>query len=216
MSKDLAVLVGAGGHAKVVLEAVWAMGTFEVVGLTDPSAPLSPVLGSAVLGGDDVLPGLRERGVRIAVLAVGENELRQRLGHTLRALGFSLPPIIHPQAFVAPSATIGQGSVVMARAVVGTSSSVREFAIINTGAIIDHDNVICEAAHVAPGCSLAGWVHVGARALIGVGSAIRPRITIGDDAVVGAGSAVVADVAERAWVGGVPARPLRPGSKAAH
>jgi UDP-perosamine 4-acetyltransferase len=203
------VIVGAGAHAKVVLEAVRAVGSFDVIGFTDPSPSANAVLGVPVLGGDDKLPELFHRGVHAAVLGVGDNRLRQSLGVMLLELGFSLPPVIHPRAIVSPTARIEDGAVVMAGAVVGTQSLVQRLAIVNTGAIIDHDNVICEAAHVGPGCSLAGSIRVGERALIGAGTAIRPEIVIGSDAVVGTGSAVVDDVPAGACVGGVPARLLR-------
>jgi UDP-perosamine 4-acetyltransferase len=209
MTSRSVVILGASGHAKVVLEAVQAMGCFTVVGMTDPSAHVRSLLGVPVLGGDDILPDLRAQGTQAAVVALGDNTLRHTLGLRMRELGFELPPVIHPEAFISPTAQIQDGAVIMARAVVGTASVVRSFAIVNTGAIIDHDNVIGEAAHVAPGCSLAGCVRIGDRALIGVGSSIRPKITVGADAIVGAGSAVVSDIPDRACVGGVPARVLR-------
>ena len=209
MSAERIVVVGSGGHAKVVVEAVQAMGRFSIAGATDPAPASATLLGVPIIGSDDVLPALYDQGVKHAVLAVGENDLRLRLRARLKTIGFTLPGIVHPQAFVAPSARVDEGAVVMARAVIGTDTVVGPVAIINTGAILDHDNAIAEAAHVAPGCALAGWVTVGARSLIGVGSAVRPRITIGADVVVGAGSAVVADLPDGAHVGGVPARPLR-------
>ena len=205
------VVVGAGGHAKVVLEVLRAAGGFEVAGLVDPNPAQAEVLGVRVLGGDDILPGLRSRGVAAAVVALGSNRARERVGDGLRAMGFALPAAVHPSALVSPSARIGDGAVVMARAVLGTLAAVGEFAIINTGAVVEHDNRIGRAAHVAPGVALAGSVTVGDRALVGVGSAVRPGIRIGADAVVGAGSAVVADVADGMSVGGVPARALRRG-----
>jgi UDP-perosamine 4-acetyltransferase len=203
------ILVGAGSHGKVVLEAVRAMGGLEVVGFLDPE-PVGPlVLGTPVLGNDTLLPPLRAEGISLAVVALGANALRQRVGERLLALGFRLPTILHPAAFVSPSASLGPGVVVMARAVVGTETRVGMLAIVNTGAIIDHDNHIGDAAHIAPGCALAGSIQIGDRVLVGVGSAVRPGIRIGHDAVIGAGSAVVTDVLDGTVVGGAPARPLR-------
>lgn len=208
MKTQAVVLIGAGPHAAVVAEAVQALGRYELVGLTDPDATLGPVLGLPLLGGDDVLVALRERDVNAAVISVGDNALRQQLAAKARALGFALPPIIHPQAFIAPSARIEDGAIIMARAVVGTKTVVRELAIVNTGAIVDHDGIVGTAAHIAPGCAIAGSVTIGERALVGVGSAVRPGVTIGRDAVVAAGSAVVDPVPDGARVGGVPARAL--------
>ena len=200
------VLVGAGDHAKVVLEALWAMGTFDVAGLLDPHPTSAEVLGVPVLGGDELLPGLLRQGVAAAVVAVGTNLRRQKIGQSLLAMGFALPVVAHPSAILAPSATIADGTVVMARAVVGTLANIGEFALINTGAIVEHDNQIGQAAHIAPGAVLAGRVTVGQRALVGVGSAVRPGISIGDDSIVGAGSAVVSNVSPNSIVFGTPAR----------
>jgi UDP-perosamine 4-acetyltransferase len=207
-AKQHIIVVGAGDHAKVVLEALWAMDTFEVVGLTDPSTSCLEVLGVPVLGGDILLPGLFAQGVSSAVVAIGSNNQRQQIGLSLLAMGFALPAVVHPSALISPSATIGQGAVVMARAVVGTLARVGELAIINTGAIVEHDNYIGRSAHIAPGTALAGGVRVGDRAMVGIGSAVRPHISIGDDSIVGAGSVVVADVPSGVTVAGAPARKL--------
>jgi UDP-perosamine 4-acetyltransferase len=206
--KQRVVVVGAGDHAKVVLEALWAMDAFEVVGLTDPRTADQEVLGVPVLGGDEILPGLLAQGVTAAVVAIGSNRLRQQIGQNLLAMGFTLPVVVHPSAFISPSATIGQGAVVMVRAVVGTLARIGELAIINTAAVVEHDNLIGQSAHVAPGVTMAGRVRVGDRVLVGVGSAVRPDISIGNDSIVGAGSAVVADVPEGVTVAGAPARRL--------
>lgn len=202
------VLLGAGGHAKVVIELLRAAGMFEVVGLLDPAPSAPTLLGVPVLGSEEMLPELRRQGVEHGFVAIGANALRQRLGGRLAMEGFRQPAAIHPAAFVAPSARVEDGALVMARAVLGTESIAGTLSIVNTGAVVDHDCRLDEACHVAPGCALAGNVVVGARALVGIGSAVRPGIRIGDDAVIGAGSAVVRDVAPGARVAGVPARPL--------
>jgi UDP-perosamine 4-acetyltransferase len=209
VSAQRIVIIGAGGHAKVVLEAIRAVGEFDVVGLLDPCPPAPSVLGALVLGDDDLLEQLRRGGVAAAAVALGGNRLRQRIAGRVRTIGFTLPAIVHPAALVSPSARIGAGAVIMARAVIGTDTEVAELAIVNTGAVIDHENEIGVAAHVATGCALAGVVRVGTRALVGVGSAVRPGVSIGADAIIGAGSAVVADVPAGNIVGGAPARPLR-------
>lgn len=202
--------MGAGGHAKVVIEALRDAG-FTPAGIVDPHPASASLLGVPVLGGDERLPSLRAAGIEEAVVALGANRMRERMGARLRDLGFGLPAVVHPAAFVSPSARIDDGAVIMARAVAGTLAGIGPLAILNTGCVVDHDNRIGACAHVAPGAALAGNVTVGDRALVGVGAAVRPGITIGADAVIGAGSAVVRDVPVGAIVGGVPARPLAGG-----
>jgi UDP-perosamine 4-acetyltransferase len=210
MNRGPIVVVGAGSHARVVIELLRAAG-WEPAGVVDPSPSQSAIFGVPVLGGDDVLPQLRAEGFMAICVALGDNTLRQKIGRELRDLGFEQPAAIHPTAFVSPSARIGPGAVVMARAVIGTDAYVADWAIINTNAVVEHDNRIGEAAHIAPGCALAGNVHVGALALVGVGGAVLPGITIGERAIVGAGSAVVRDVAPGMVVAGAPARAIRSG-----
>jgi sugar O-acyltransferase (sialic acid O-acetyltransferase NeuD family) len=202
------VVVGSGGHAAVVIESLRARGDFVIVGAVDPDRTRSHVIGVPILGSDDHLATLRDEGVEAAVVALGSNQLRQKIAQALLALGYSLPPVVHPGASISPTAVIETGAVIMNRALVGTRARIGPMVIINTGCIVEHDNRIAAAAHVAPGVNLAGNVHIGERTLVGVGSTVRPDIRIGADVVIGAGSVVVADIPDGATVAGAPARPL--------
>jgi UDP-perosamine 4-acetyltransferase len=172
------VLVGTGGHAKVVLEVFRAMGGLDVVGFVDPDPPAPIVLGLPVIGGDEMLHDLRAQGVESAFVVLGNNRLHQRVGAHLQATGFAP----HHHSPVSSDFTFGTdwvGAVVIARSMVGTEAIIDELAILNTGAVIDHDNRLCIAAHVAPGCALADNVKVGERALVAGGSDVLPGIAIG-------------------------------------
>lgn len=200
------LVLGAGGHARPVIEALRAMGV-AVIGVLD-DAPRGAVLGAPQLGTLADLAQRRAEGIADVAIAIGHNATRAGLGAACRALGFALPPILHPAALVSPSARIGDGAQILARAVIGPEAAVGALALVNTGAIVEHDCVLDEAVHIGPGAILCGGVRVGARALVAAGATARPGIAIGADATVAPGAALAEDVAPGARVGGVPARPF--------
>ncbi|MGK7868409.1 acetyltransferase [Falsiroseomonas sp. E2-1-a20] len=205
----MAILVlGAGGHARPVIEAIRATGA-TVAGLLDDGGDPGPVLGCAWLGGTGQLAALRAQGLAEAVIAIGDNAARQRLGALCEAAGFTLPPLLHPASLISPSARIAAGAQVMARAVVGPEAALGRLALVNTGAIVEHECTLGEAAHLGPGAVLCGRVSLGARVLVAAGAVVRPGVAIGEDALVAPGAAVSAAVPPGARLGGVPARPLR-------
>jgi sugar O-acyltransferase (sialic acid O-acetyltransferase NeuD family) len=202
-------MIGAGGHGRAVLEALRDAGWPEPIGVLDDD-PASPGLpGIPLLGRLDSAAALRGQGIGAAHVALGDNTTRRALGERLLGLGYALPVIRHPSAIVAGTASIGAGSVLMPRVVLGAAAVVGRHVILNTGCIVEHDAWLEDAAHVAPGAILGGGVRIGAAALVGLGAAIKPGITIGAAAVIGIGAAVIADVAAAMRVGGVPAIPLR-------
>jgi len=146
-----------------------------------------------------------------AVIAIGGDRGRDRvsIGRKLAALGILPAAVLHPSAYVAGDATIGEGCQILAHATVGSQARLGDWAIVNTAASIDHDCVAAEGIHIAPGATVAGGVRIGAGVMIGSGAVIAPHVIIGEDAIVGAGSVVLRDVAPKTVVVGNPARLLR-------
>lgn len=201
------VVIGGGGHAKVVIELARTLG-FEIIGCTDRHAREVMVAGVAVLGDDGMLEELRGQGLSLAAVALGDNAVRMRVGSWVQSLGFRCPSLISPAATVSRSVTVGDGVVIMPGAVVNAESRIGDFAVINTSASVDHDGDIGAGAHIAPGAHLSGSVTVGARALVGVGATVLPGVSIGADAILGGGSVAIADIAAGHTAVGSPARTL--------
>lgn len=189
----LVLVIGAGGHALPVLEALDALG-WPVAGLLDDRAQVPPVLGRPVLGGTAALPALRARGISAAVLAIGDNRDRARLGQAARAAGFALPALIHPSALLSPSAMVGEGAVVMGRAWVGALARIGALALLNTAAVVEHECAVGAAAHVAPGAVMTGGAALDEGALLGAGAVLLPGRRVGAWAVAGAGTVIRRDL----------------------
>ena len=202
------VLIGSGGHAKVVLEAIRARDPNRKVIILDddPAAAQRCVLGSEVSGTRDWLVDNTWSG-RVA-LGIGDNRARAELLNWLAEHGFEAQTVVHPSAIVAGTADIGAGAFLGAGSIVLADATVGAGAIVNTGASVDHDCMVGAAAHLGPGVRLCGNVTVGAESLIGVGTAVRPGLSIGANAIVGAGSAVVCDLEAGGTYVGCPARPI--------
>jgi UDP-perosamine 4-acetyltransferase len=204
------VIIGAGGHAKVVIDLFRAAGNYNLVGLVDSGALGTFVNGAAIIGSDDDLPRLRREGVTHAHVAIGNNRVRLKLARALEDTGFSLANAISPAAILSPSTVLGRGVAVMAGAVVNAESRLEDACILNTRASLDHDGNIGEGAHIAPGCALAGNVTIGRLSFLGVGTSVIPGIEIGEGAFIGAGSCVVRAIPAHAKAYGVPARLVLP------
>lgn len=199
------VIIGGGGHAKVVIESLRAGGK-PVAAIVDADPTPRMVLGVPVVGDDLALPGLKEQGLSELFVAIGDNRLREKLGRKAREQGFSLVNAIHPSAIVSPTARIGEGVAIMAGVAINADSRVGDLAIVNTGAVVDHDCRLGAACHLGPASALAGGVTVGERAFLGVGARAIPGVTIGVDTIVGAGGVVVRDLPDGVVAIGVPAQ----------
>lgn len=203
------IILGCGGHGRVVLDILLNGGAEKVVGFVDSNPKLAGrrIDGIEVLGHPDDLPHIRrELNVDRAVVAVGDNGARRALADRLDGLGFELINAIHPSANVARNATFGKNTVIAAGALVSAHCQIGDSVILNTGCIVDHESLIGTATHVCPGARLAGRVTVESGAFVGIGATIIQNIRVGYEAVVGAGAVVINDVAPMSTVVGVPAR----------
>lgn len=217
------VLLGAGGHARVLLALLRASGR-ALLGVCDPALQAegrSYWEGVHVLGSDEALDRLGPAQVEL-VLGIGQqarSSLRSRLYSDWRARGYSFPPLVHPTAWVAPDVVLSDGVQVMAGAIVQPGCVLGANVTINTRASVDHDCQIGADVHIAPGAVLCGAVQVGDRAFIGAGAVLIQGLHVGEAAFVGAGVTLVRDLAPGVLVvgsanrtrGGVPeqAEPLK-------
>jgi sugar O-acyltransferase (sialic acid O-acetyltransferase NeuD family) len=198
------VVYGGGGHGKTLIELLRQMGSYQIAGIVDDGIPAgTTILGTPVLGGAEVLPGLYQQGVRLAVNAVGgigNLAIRVQVFRRLAEAGFVCPAVVHPSAVLEASAELSPGVQVFAQAYVGSEARVGFGGIINTGAIVSHDCVLGDYVNISPGAILAGEVQVGSGALIGMGATVNLQVKIGAGARIGNGATVKADVPERGIV----------------
>lgn len=203
------LLIGAGGHAQVVAEALWRMAEagsgWEPLGFVDDDPTL---LGRSFLG----LPVLgpialwREVGADALVVAIGDNAVRRRLYLALQEAGARFATVVHPRAVVAPDVVIGPGSMILAGVVVNMGSVIGANVILNTACSLDHHNHIGNHVHVAPGVHTGGAVSIGEGALLGIGATVLPGRSVGAWSVLGAGAVAVHDIPPGVMAVGVPAR----------
>ena len=205
------VIVGAGGHGKVVLDIFRAEGRARPIGFVDADTSIAgkQVGGVPVLGPINLLPRLRQQKVAGAIVAIGDHRTRLRYASILREHGFELVNAIHPTACISPTASIGENVVVAARAVICTDARVEDSVIINTGAIVDHECIVEQGAHICPGVNLGGRVRIGSSAFVGLGANIIQCLSVGRHAIIGAGATVIRDIPDHATAVGVPARVIK-------
>jgi sugar O-acyltransferase (sialic acid O-acetyltransferase NeuD family) len=197
------LILGAGGHAKVVADILLTQGQLVIGFLDDnPATWGSTLFGLPVLGPIDTFTDHAPTGL---ILAIGSNRARRAIAARLNPRRAHWVNAIHPRATIARSARLGRGVVVAAGAILNPDCQLGDHAIVNTSATVDHDSVVGDYAHLAPGCHLAGDVRVGAGALLGVGVSVKPGCAIGDWATVGVGAAVVRNIPPNVVAHGVPA-----------
>lgn len=203
------IILGGGGHAKVLIDALLASSAV-IAGVVDPNPKLAgaKILGVRVLGGDDIVNGFPPSEVQLAngLGSIGLPAKRQQIFERFKEMGYKFTTVIHPSAVIASDVVLGEGTQVMAGAVIQPGSRIGINSIINTRASVDHDCLIGDHTHIAPGVTLSGGVKVGTGSHIGTGATVIQGIVVGGQCLVAAGAVVVSNVAENTTVKGMPAR----------
>ena len=201
------VILGAGGHAVSVANVALSAG-YEIECFVDRNKKGSNLLGYSIIGKLDELNILE--GFSFAI-AVGDNAVRERIYKELlsEAGNLHFPSLVHSTAVISFFAEIGEGAVVMPKAVIGPNSKVGRFCLINTQASIDHDCVMLDFSSLAPAASTGGAVTIGMRSAVSIGATVKHGVKIGHDCVVGASSYLNKDLASNQVAYGVPAKIVR-------
>lgn len=202
-AKNNIILIGGGGHSRVVIDAIKNAKIFNIYGILDPNLRKNTtVSGVKVIGTDDMLTMLFKKGIKNAFISlgsIGSYELRKKIYSNLRRIGFRLPVIIHPKTTIAGDVQLEEGAFIAAGAIINPGTKIGKNVIINTRASVDHDCEIGDFVHIAPGVTLSGSVKVKEGAHIGTGASVIQNIRIGKNAMIGAGQAVRKNVEDDAW-----------------
>jgi sugar O-acyltransferase (sialic acid O-acetyltransferase NeuD family) len=211
--KPLCIILGGGGHARVLIDILQLQGAVIICGILDADRQRwgQEMMNVPVLGGDDRLSEMVEKGVSafvVGVGGVGDNRPRQRLfewgcSHRLQPL-----TVIHPAAIRSAWSEIGAGAQILPGAIVNPGAVIGVNVIVNSGAIVEHDCQIGDHVHIASGARLTSGVKVERLAHIGAGATLRQGVSVGEAAIVGAGAVVIRDVPPHTVVAGVPAHPI--------
>ncbi len=195
------ILLGAGGHAKSVIDCIERQGKYRVVGFLDKEECGKVCYrGYEVIGDDDDLSRFYEQGVRNAFVTVGflgRSTVRNRLYDRLKEIGYRLPNIIDPSAVVAEDAALGEGTFVGKLAMINADAKIGSMCIINSGALIEHECRVGDFSHISVGTVLCGGVAVGRSTFVGAGSTLIQGVTVGDGCIVAAGVTLRKSIGEQ-------------------
>lgn len=207
--KDKLLIIGAGGHGKVVADIALKMNKWKSISFLDDDEAIRDFNGIKIIGQFSMAHSyINEYELFVAV---GNNKLRENIQEKLEAAGATIPVLVHPKAVIGEEVELGAGTVVMAGAAINCCTKIGKGCIINTGATVDHDNVIEDYVHISPGANLAGNVKVGKSSWICCGCVVSNNINICSCCIIGAGAVVINDITGEGTYIGIPAKKMHVG-----
>ncbi len=205
MENKSIIIIGAGGHAKVIIDIIKNENK-EIFGIFDDDEKKHgiTILGVKVIGNIKDLFDLE--GDFSFVIGIGDNYSRKKIADLLYYKGLEFAKAIHPSSIIGEDVEVGEGTVIMANTVINSGTRIGKHCIINTSVSIDHDNEIEDYVHFSPNSTTGGTVKVGSHTWVGLGTKIINNITIGQDVIIGAGSVIINDIKSVVLVVGVPGK----------
>ncbi|PNR95886.1 acetyltransferase [Petrotoga olearia] len=207
------VLVGGGGHCKVVLDVIKENNYYDEIFISDLKENIGKeILDIRIKYVDEQLADLYNKGINFAFVSMGKiniNDQRMKLYKKIKNIGFKIPTIISKSSNVSIYTVISGGTFIGKNAIVNPGVKIGENCIINTGAIVEHDCIIGDNVHIGPGAVLSGGVKIGENSFIGTGVTIIQNTNIVGNTLIGAGAVVIKNIARSGVYVGNPAKEIR-------
>lgn len=200
--KSKITVIGAGGHAKVVIDCIEHENKYDIFDVVDDNYKDRIIFDFEVHKKDN--EGQYEG--QQTIIAIGNSSIRKKMAEDLKSDFIST---IHPKAVVSKYATVGNGSQIFASAVVNAGAIIGKHVIINTGAIVEHDCLVGDYTHLSPNSCIGGNVTIGSCSHIGIGATVIEGISIGSNVIIGAGAVVIANIPDNCTAVGIPAKPIK-------
>jgi len=204
------LVVGAGGHCRVILSILDLYEKYNIIGIADREEKKigEKILSSEIKYTWNDFTKIFEKGTSDVVIAIGDNSERKEIFNMLKAIGYRINTLIHPSALIEKTSYIGEGTTICMGAKISAKSKIGDNSIINSGAIIDHETIIGNNCHIGPGVNISGRVKINDNSFIGLGATIIDKIEIGKNVIVGAGSVVINNLKNNSKVVGIPAKEI--------
>lgn len=197
------VIIGAGGHGKVLADNALKNGYTNICFVDDHAT--GECMGFPIVATSAGIERLKNENTDF-IIGIGDNKIRKKIAEKYDV---NWATLVHPSAQIASNVSIGVGTVIMGGVVINTCTAIGKHCIVNTSAVVEHDNIIKNYAHIGPGVKLGGTVHIGKHTHIGIGAVVKNNISICSDCIIGAGAVVVKDIQDNGTYVGIPTRRLR-------